>query len=152
MSDAPPPGPIVLRVERTFNAPAEAVFDAWTSSDVLRQWWSPGPNWETPIAEADVRVGGRLRIVMRSPDGEEFGGGGEYTEVRPTERLVFTWAWDGHEGHGGSQLIEVEFNDRGDGTTSVVVTNRGIRDEESKESHREGWQGSLANLDRLLAA
>jgi uncharacterized protein YndB with AHSA1/START domain len=151
MSDATP-GPIVLRVERTFNAPAEAVFDAWTSGDVLRQWWSPGPDWETPVAEADVRVGGSLRIVMRSPDGEEFGGSGEYTEVAPRERLVFTWTWDGHEGHGGSQLIEVEFNDRGDGATTVVVTNRGIRDEESKESHREGWQGSLANLDRLLAA
>lgn len=86
------------------------------------------------------------------PGGEEFGGGGEYIEVTPTERLVFTWTWDGHEGDGGSQLVEVEFNDRGDGTTTVVVTNRGLRDEESKESHREGWEESLANLDRLLAA
>jgi uncharacterized protein YndB with AHSA1/START domain len=152
MSDAAPPGPIVLRVERTFDAPAEAVFDAWTSADVLKQWWSPGPDWETPVAEAEVRVGGRLRIVMRSPDGEEFAGGGEYTEVTPTERLVFTWTWDGREGHEGSQLVEVEFQDRGDGTTTVVVTNRGLRDAESKESHREGWEGSLRNLDRLLAA
>lgn len=67
MNDATPPGPIVLRVERTFNAPVEAVFDAWTSADVLRRWWSPGPDWETPIAEADVRAGGNLRIVMRRP-------------------------------------------------------------------------------------
>jgi uncharacterized protein YndB with AHSA1/START domain len=152
MSEVTPSGPVVLRMERTFGAPAEAVFEAWTSSEVLRRWWSPGPDWETPIADADLRVGGRLRIVMRSPDGEEFGGGGEYIEVTPPERLVFSWTWDGHEGHEGSQLIEVEFNDQGDGTTSVVVTNRGIKDEKSKEAHREGWEGSLANLERVLAA
>src|SRR5918996_2423563 len=101
----------------------------------------PGPDWETPIAEADARVGGSLRIVMRSPNGEEFGGGGEFVEVTPGKRLVLTWAWDGHQGHGGSQLVEVEFKDLGDGTTSVLVTNRGLPDEESEESHREGWEG-----------
>lgn len=151
MSDATPTGSVVLRIERTFSARAQAVFEAWTRANVLRHWWAPGPDWETPVAEADVRVGGSLRIVMRSPDGEEFGGGGTYIEVTPPERLVFTWTWDGHEGHEGSQLIEVEFNERGDGTTTVVVTNRGLRDEESRESHREGWQGSLANLERVLA-
>jgi uncharacterized protein YndB with AHSA1/START domain len=151
VSDATPTGGIVLQMERTVSAPADAVFDAWTSAEVLRQWWAPGPDWETPIAEADVRVGGRLRIVMRSPDGEEFGGGGEYVEVKPAKRLAFTWTWEGPEGHQGSQLVEVEFSDRGDGTTTVVVTNRGIRDDEEKESHRAGWEGSLANLDRLLS-
>jgi uncharacterized protein YndB with AHSA1/START domain len=151
MSEDIPPSPIVLRVERTINAPAEAVFDAWTSTDVLRRWWSPGPDWETPIAEADAREGGSLRIVMRSPDGEEFGGHGEFVEVIPGKRLVFTWTWDGHQGHGGSQLVEVEFDDRGDGTTTVVVTNRGLTDEAAGESHREGWEGSLANLARHLA-
>jgi uncharacterized protein YndB with AHSA1/START domain len=152
VSEPTPSGPVVLRMERTFSAQPEAVFEAWTGAEVLRRWWAPGPDWETPIAEADVTVGGRLRIVMRSPDGEEFGGGGEYVEVMPPERLVFTWRWDGHEGHEGSQLIEVEFSDNGDGTTKVVVTNRGLKDEESMKSHREGWQGSLANLERVLAA
>jgi uncharacterized protein YndB with AHSA1/START domain len=143
--------PIFLRMERTFNAPRQAVFNAWTSAEVLRRWWSPGPDWETPIAEADVRVGGHLRIVMRSPDGEEIGGGGEYIEVTPPERLVFTWTWDGHEGHSGSQLIEVEFNEQQNGITTVVVTNRGLRDEEDRRSHQEGWQASLDNLERVLA-
>jgi uncharacterized protein YndB with AHSA1/START domain len=96
-------------------------------------------------------VGGTLRIVMRSPDGEEFGGGGTYIEVTPPERLVFTWIWDGHAGHEGSQLIEVEFIDNGDGTTTVLVTNRGLKDEEARESHRTGWEGSLDNLERVLA-
>jgi uncharacterized protein YndB with AHSA1/START domain len=148
----PPHDPGVLRLERTFNAPAQEVFEAWTSAEVLKRWWPAGSDWETPVAEVDVRVGGRLHLVMRSPRGEEFGGSGEYVEITPPERLVFTWTWDGHERHEGTQLVEVEFREHDDGTTSVVLTNRGLRDEESKRSHREGWEASFDNLDRVLAA
>jgi uncharacterized protein YndB with AHSA1/START domain len=143
--------PTVLRIERTFDAPAQVVFDTWMSAELLRRWWPAGSGWETPVAEVDARVGGRLRLVMRSPDGEEFGGRGVYLEITPSERLVFTWTWDGHEGHEGTQLVEVEFSQRADGTTTVVLTNRGLRDKESKRSHREGWEASFDNLDRILA-
>jgi uncharacterized protein YndB with AHSA1/START domain len=152
MSDRTSPDRDVLRIERTFNAPARAVFDAWTSAEVLRSWWPAGSDWETPVAEVEPRVGGGLRLVMRSPDGEEFGGSGEYIEITPPERIVFTWTWDGHEGHEGTQLIEVEFGERDDGTTAVVLTNSGLPDEESRRSHREGWDASFDNLDRVLAA
>jgi uncharacterized protein YndB with AHSA1/START domain len=151
VTEAPPPDPGVLRLERTFKATAEAVFDAWLRPEVLRRWWPAGANWETPVAEVDARVGGRLRLVMRSPDGEEFGGSGEYLELRRPERLVFTWTWDGHKGHEGTQVVEVELNERDDGTTTVVLINRGLPDEESKRLHREGWQASFDNLDRALA-
>jgi uncharacterized protein YndB with AHSA1/START domain len=152
MSDPAPADPDVLRIERTFDAPARAVFDAWISAEVLRRWWPAGSDWETPVAEVDPRVGGALRLVMRSPDGEEFGGSGEYIEITPPKRLVFTWTWDGHEGHEGTQLVEVEFAEREDCTTAVVLTNRGLPDEESRRSHREGWDASFDNLDRVLAA
>jgi uncharacterized protein YndB with AHSA1/START domain len=151
MTDTTPPDPSVLRLERTFDAPAQSVFEAWMSPEVLRRWWPAGADWETPVAEVDARVGGRLRLVMRSPDGEEFGGSGEYREINPPERLVFTWTWDGHEGHEGPQLVEVDFHDRGDGTTTVLLTNRGVRDEEELRSHREGWQVSFDNLERVFA-
>jgi uncharacterized protein YndB with AHSA1/START domain len=149
MTGATPSDPGPLRLERIFNAPAQAVFDAWTSAEVLKRWWPAGSDWETPIAEVDPRVGGSLRLVMRNPEGEEFGGGGKYIEITPPERLVFTWTWDGHE--GDAQLVEVEFNEHADGTTMVVLTNRGLKDEESRRSHREGWQASFDNLERVLA-
>jgi len=57
----------VLVIERTFDAPAEEVFEAWTSEEVLRRWFHGDPKWETPTAEVDLRVGGRLRLVMRDP-------------------------------------------------------------------------------------
>jgi uncharacterized protein YndB with AHSA1/START domain len=151
MTDSTRSDGITLRLERTFNASAEAVFDAWTTADVLRRWWPAGSDWETPLAEVDARVGGSLRLVMRSPDGEQFGGRGEYQEITRPERLVFTWTWDSHEAHEGTQLVEVEFSEHADGTTTVVLTNRGLRDEESKRSHRDGWLASFDNLERVLA-
>lgn len=51
----------VLRIERTFDAPIDKVFEAWTSEDVLRRWLHAGSDWETPTAEVDLRVGGRIR-------------------------------------------------------------------------------------------
>jgi uncharacterized protein YndB with AHSA1/START domain len=61
-----------LRMERTFEAPAAALFDAWTSEDVIRRWWHAERDWDTTEAEVDLRVGGTVRVVMRSPrDGRE---------------------------------------------------------------------------------
>ena len=87
---------------------------------------------------------------MRSPDGEEFGGTGEFVEIERPKRLVYSWIWDGHGAHEGTNLVAVEFRDRGDGTTVVVLTNRGLPDEDAKRAHREGWLTSLDNLQRVL--
>jgi uncharacterized protein YndB with AHSA1/START domain len=118
---------------------------------MLRRWYPPGADWDTPVAEVDLRIGGKLRLVMRSPADEEFGGGGEYREITPPTRLVFTWAWDRPEIGKGTQLVEVEFSEHPNGTTTVVMINRGLIDDQSRESHRDGWEGSFDNLDRLLA-
>jgi uncharacterized protein YndB with AHSA1/START domain len=142
--------PTAIRIERTYAAPATVVFEAWTSAEMLRRWYPPGADWDTPVAEVDLRVGGRLRIVMRDPSGEEFGGGGEYREITPPTRLVFTWVWDRPDVAVGAQLVEVDFTEHPDGTTTVVMTNRGLADEQSRESHREGWEGSFDNLAVLV--
>ncbi len=87
-----------LRMERTFQAPAQAVFDAWTSEEVMRRWWHAEHDWETTEAEVDLRVGGAVRVVMRDPHKDvEYGGGGRYTEIEPPNRLAFTWIWDGDD-------------------------------------------------------
>ena len=75
-----------LRMERTFQAPAQAVFDAWTSEEVMRRWWHAEHDWETTEAEVDLRVGGAVRVVMRNPHEDvEYGGGGRYTEIEPAD-------------------------------------------------------------------
>jgi uncharacterized protein YndB with AHSA1/START domain len=143
--------PNSLRIERTFTAAAATVFDAWTSVEVLRRWWPAGPGWETPVAEVDVRVGGRLRLVMRAPDGTEFGGEGRYVEISRPSRLVFTWQWDSVQLGTLSQLVEITFTENADATTTVVLVNRGLTESE-EESHREGWHASFDNLDDVLAS
>lgn len=137
-----------LRIERTFQAPAQAVFDAWTSEEVMRRWWHAERNWETPEAKVDLRVGGAVRVVMRDPEqGSEYGGGGHYTEVDPPTRLAFTWIWDGEEAR--KTLIEIDFVEA-DGATTVRFTHSGLRDEESVRSHEGGWNRALDNLERTL--
>lgn len=141
---------LVLRIERTFDAPIEEVFDAWTSEEVLRRWWHADPSWETPSAEVDIRVGGKLRIVMRNPQaGADYGGSGEYRVVDRPHRLSFTWIWD--DDPTNPQLIELEFSER-EGATTVLMINSGITTEKGRDEHEEGWQACLDNLDRALAA
>jgi uncharacterized protein YndB with AHSA1/START domain len=138
-----------LRIERTFKAPAPAVFEAFTSEEVMRRWWHAQHDWETSVAEVDLRLGGAVRVVMRDPhDGAEYGGGGVYTEIDPPRRLAFTWLWDGNDTR---QLIEIDFVEAG-GATRVTFTHIGLWDEEAVRSHDGGWNRAFDNLDRVLEA
>jgi len=136
-----------LRLERTFQAPAARVFEAWTSEEVLRRWWHAGHDWETTAAEVDLRVGGTVRVVMRDPHKDvEHGGGGTYTEVEPPTRLAFTWTWDDD---ARRTLIEVDFEES-DGVTTVRFAHSDLWDEEAVRSHEDGWTKLFDNLAREL--
>jgi uncharacterized protein YndB with AHSA1/START domain len=136
-----------LHIERTFQAPAQAVFDAWTSEEVIRRWWQAERNWETADAQVDLHVGGVVRVVMRDPDRDvEVGGGGRYTEIEPPTRLAFTWLWDGDTRR---TLIELDFEES-DGATTVRFTHSGLWDEEAVRRHRHGWSNILDSLGRVL--
>ena len=137
----------VVRIERTFNAPAEAVFDAWTSADVLGRWFHVAPDWETPEAEVDLRVGGKVRVVMRRPDGTEFGASGEYTEIDRPHTLTMTWTFE--DDPSNQQLIELSFSES-EGSTTVVMINSGISTDERRDAQHDGWHGCLDSLERVL--
>jgi uncharacterized protein YndB with AHSA1/START domain len=142
-----------LVIERTFQAPAQAVFDAWTDEEVLRRWFHADRDWETPEASVDVRVGGAIRLAMRNPhDGATHGASGHYTEVDPPNRLAFTWTWDrDKDGDGLESLIEIDFEDLGDGSTAVRFTHSGLRDEPAARDHEKGWTICFDNLASVLA-
>ena len=138
-----------VRIERTFQAPAEKVFEAWTSEEVMRRWWQAERGWETAEAEVDLRVGGAVRVVMRDPEKDvEYGGGGSYTEVDPPTRLAFTWIWDDDTTR---TLIEIDFEES-DGATTVRFAHSGLWDEEAVRSHEGGWSNVFDNLGRELEA
>jgi uncharacterized protein YndB with AHSA1/START domain len=138
----------VLRIERVFAAPAEDVFDAWTSPEVMRRWFHCAPDWETPEAEVDLRVGGRIRVVMRKPDGSEAAAEGEFTLVDRPHRLAMTWTFE--ESPANEQLIELSFREV-EGRTTVVMVNSGISTEERRQDQDWGWNGCLDELERILS-
>jgi len=140
-----------LRLERTFDAPAEAVFDAWTNPEVLRRWWAAAPGWSTPLAEVDLRVGGRYRLSMEDPDaGTLHTVRGEYSEVRRPERLVYSWCWEEDGGRTGHvSTVAVDFLGEG-GRTTVVLEHSGLASAESRDRHGEGWTGCLENLKQRI--
>lgn len=134
-----------LVVERVVAAPAEMVFAAWTEPEVLRRWWAAGPDWNCALAEVDLREGGRYRLAMRGPSGEEHAVGGGFVEVARPRRLVYTWAWEGPSA-GPESLVTVEFREAEGGATRVVVTHEGLAGRESRDRHRTGWQAVLGSL------
>jgi len=138
----------VVRIERIFNASAEDVFDAWTSEEVIRRWFRPGQGWQEPTAEVDLRVGGTVRVVMRSPDGDEVSAGGQYVEIDRPRRLAMTWTFD--DDPSNEQLIEIEFTER-DGATAVLFVNSNISEPKRRDAQYEGWSACLDNMERVLA-
>ncbi len=140
-----------LRLERTFDASPEEVFDAWTNPEVLRRWWKTEANQQVPVTEVDLRVGGSYRLAMEEPDGATHEVRGRYREVRRPERLVYSWAWvleDGSEGH--MSTVTVDFRAEGDRTT-VVVEHTDL-ESESRERHGQGWTACLESLRSTIFA
>jgi uncharacterized protein YndB with AHSA1/START domain len=136
-----------VRIERTFSATAEEVFDAWTSPEVMRRWFHPGADWETPKAEVDLRVGGQVRIVMRRPDGTEAKAEGEYTLIERPTRLVMTWTFN--DDPSNEQRIDLFFTEAGD-STRVRLINSGISTGERRDAQDWGWNGCLDQLERVV--
>jgi len=138
----------VVRIERAFAASAEEVFDAWTSPEVMRRWFHPAFDWATPEAEVDLRVGGKIRVMMRKPDGTEAEAGGEFTLIDRPRRLVMTWTFS--DDPANEQLIELSFSES-EGSTTVLLVNSGISTGERRDAQDWGWHGCLDQLERALA-
>jgi uncharacterized protein YndB with AHSA1/START domain len=139
----------VLRLSRSFAAPREAVFRAFTDPAEMAKWWGP-KGYTVPVCELDARPGGAWRTRMRDPDGGTHCVGGVYREVVPPQRLAFTLAWDGEGGPGHQTLVEIELAERG-GTTTLTLTHERFETPEGRDKHAQGWSSSFDCLDAYLA-
>lgn len=131
-----------LVVHRVLPAPPEDVFAAWTNPDSLARWMSPFSQAE---ASLDLRVGGAFRIVMKGL-GQEIEHVGEYREIDPPRRLVFTWrsAYTG----ATPSVVTVDLRPNGD-RTEMTLTHAQLPPDQI-EPHRGGWGSILDHLDRYL--
>lgn len=137
-----------LTIVRSFKAAPEKVWRALTQPKALKQWMAPTDEFTIPVAESDVRVGGRYHIVMRSPDGEEHDVSGAYREVAPNRKLVYTWVWKSAPER--ESLVTMELRPAGGGT-ELTLRHEQFFDEEARNKHQQGWNGCVGRLERLLA-
>ena len=138
---------IALRIVRTIDAPREKVFRAWTTPEELKRWSAPG-DLIVPVAEVDLRVGGRFRIDMEAPDGTVHRATGTYQEVDTPKRLVYTFRWE-ESPSMPEMLITVEFVAQGQ-QTEVHFTHEGFPTDKARADHEEGWTSCLDKLSALF--
>ncbi len=140
---------IRLEITRFINAPRERVYAAWTDPAQLKEWFGP-ENVQTLNFIADVRVGGRYRWDLKNPDGEEMTAFGEYRELVPGRKIVFTWKWDDDENWTThDSIVTVELSERDNGT-EVRLIHVQLPSEESRDRHSEGWNGVLEKLEKFV--
>jgi len=137
-----------LTLKRHYPAPVEKVFRAWTDPQALKQWFGPSNDSQILVSETDLKVGGRYRIVMQAPNGEEYDVGGVYREVVADEKLVFTWAWKSAPER--ESLVTLLLKPAGDGTL-LTLTHEQFADEDSRNGHEQGWNSSLDKLEKFVA-
>lgn len=137
-----------LHIRRVYEAPVAAVWAAWTDPKQMKQWMGPNDAPRESEVTTDVRVGGRYRIVMHSPDGETHRVGGVYREVVLNKRLVYTWAWESTRER--ESLVTVEFKPTGEGT-EVVLAHHRFADTQARDKHQQGWIVCLDRLGRLVS-
>lgn len=139
-----------LVIDRTFEAPRDLVWKAWTDAEQMKHWSAP-KGFTMPVNEGELRVGGKWRSCMVTPEGKELWLGGEYREIVAPERLVFTHAWDGPDGKPGPEtLVTVTLTEQG-GKTKMNFRQTGFDSVESRNGHNDGWSQCFDLLAELLA-
>lgn len=132
-----------VSIHRTISIPQHEVFYAWTKPEELKKWLGNG-GYIPMKFEVDLQVGGKYCLKMRDARNEKLLViEGEYIEVVPAKRLVYSWP--------GSTRISVEFSERGS-STEVILVHEGFSDERNRYRHLISWNAALDRLAETLSA
>ena len=138
---------LVLR--RTYHAPRERVFAAWTNPETAARFLGPGDTKATDI-RMDVKTGGTYTITMLSPEMGPLVVTGTYREVKAPERLSMTWRWQEDDpADEYDSLLSLDFIDR-NGDTELVLTHEKLASVESRARHEDGWTQIVEKLATIL--
>lgn len=138
-----------LTLVRRIAARPSVVFEALSTPEGIASWWGPdaGP---VLVAECDARVGGQFRVRFRMLDGSEHESHGEFLIVEPPGRLAMTFQWVGDTDDTGPSRIDIQVREV-HGGSELMFTHSGLRDDEVRDSHAEGWAGALDKLEARFA-
>ena len=137
-----------LALNRSYPVAPEKVWRAWTDPEAVKKWWGPGGHDPVSVAELDVRVGGRFRMVFGGPQGTEHECAGIYREVVPNRKLVFTWSWPNSTPERVSQ-VTILFKAAGGGT-ELEFRHEQLFDESVRDNHKRGWSDTFIKLESFL--
>lgn len=145
-----------LKLVRDIDAPREKIFKAWTTPELMKQWFCPLP-WKVTEADLDVRAGGHSRIMMQGPEGEPIRNEGVYLEVVENEKLVFTdaftegWVPTEKPFMVGVVLLEELAGGRTRYTAKALHWTEEDRKAHEAMGFHEGWGVATDQLTALLA-
>jgi uncharacterized protein YndB with AHSA1/START domain len=150
-----PSAPLVV-VRRLIRAPRDKVFAAWSNPITLAAFMRPAKFAESQV-EVDFRVGGAFRFLMQpngetscNSSGDSFWHEGTYTEIKPSDRLAFTWRSHCTGPGGGDSTVTIDLRTVGD-ATELVLRHERLADEAIRTNHTRGWSEILRNLDLHLS-
>jgi uncharacterized protein YndB with AHSA1/START domain len=139
---------VQLHLVRLVPAPLDAVWGALTDPAAIAEWWGP-EGFACPNVEWDPQAGNPYRIAMQPPEGELFHLVGEFREVTPPRRLVFSFVWEPPAPDDRETTAALSLEERGEGT-EVQLHQGWFATEERRALHEGGWTDSLDHLEALL--
>ena len=139
---------------RSFNAPRDLVYEAFTRPELLKRWLGVFGGWSLAVCEIDLRVGGKYRWVWRNTDGTEMGVSGVYREIVPGERLVTTERFDDpwYPGEAIGTVVLTYEAGKTTLTQTLLYESRDIRDAVLKSPMETGLEASYKALEQVLAS
>jgi uncharacterized protein YndB with AHSA1/START domain len=149
-------------ITRVFDAPRALVWEAWTNPKYVMQWWGP-KGFTAPVCKIDFRVGGKFLYCMRSPDGQEGWNGGEYHEIVPHEKIVYSLYFADAQGNKVDPAqygIEHEpvdardvviFEDFGNGQTKLTMIGNETMEDAKNSGQLEGWNETFDKVAAVVA-
>ena len=138
-------------VTRTFDAPARLVFEAWTKPELFKQWWVPRSMGMTlRSCELDVRTGGKYRLVFGDDPANPVAFFGEYLDVVPNQRIV----WTNEESGADGSVTTVTFEEKNGKTTLVMSELYPTKEalDAAGTGAQEAMHETFGQLDELLAS
>lgn len=142
-------------ITRTFDAPPDIVFEAWTKPDFVRRWWAPKTRAAIVSVDADIRVGGKYRYVIR-PHGTpmDIAFSGVYREIAPHTRLVYTQTFE-PMAHAGEVVVTIAFKDVAGKTLMTsheLYPSAEVRSAAVSSGMEDGMRETMDQLDDLVAS
>lgn len=144
------PSDSALEAQIDLKASPERVYQAWTEPDAFRKWFGPRSGGSLEVARFDCTEGGGFDVTMVFSDGDRVQMTGQYRELDPPSKLVFTWQWTENASASEETLVTIDLVPSAAGTFLTLVHER-FASTEARDQHQQGWGPLLAKLDAVLA-